>query len=66
MSNGRDAAAYVETADGEICVPRPTSVFAGWGRFIYIYRRLGKRSVIVSPEIWDRLVREYKVKNLDR
>lgn len=48
--------------DGEkVIVPRPTSVGAGYSRYIWLKDIMKKESVIASPEVWDFLT---EVKNM--
>lgn len=54
----------IETPDGILHVPRPSSVAAGQSRSIWISRLTGKESRICSPEVWDLLAKQYGTKVL--
>ena len=54
----------IETPDGILHVPRPSSVAAGQSRSIWISRLTGKESRICSPEVWDLLAERHPIQFL--
>lgn len=50
--------------NNNIYVPRPTSVAAGQSRSIWILKTLNKKSSIVSPDLWEHLKKNNKLKKL--
>ncbi len=58
------ACEYIQLEDGRIFVPRPTSVFGGMARRVWLQERFGNDAVIeiASPDYWERLVDKHEVK----
>ena len=55
---------YVQTKEGQVYVPRPTSWIGGMARHQWLKRHFGKSTdiSIASPRLWESLCREYDVK----
>jgi len=58
-SNPREETIFIETDDGTIYVPRPTSVFAGWARHIWMTEYFKRKVFIASPPLWETLCEQY-------
>jgi hypothetical protein len=47
---------FIETDDGRLFLPRPTSVFAGQARHIWFKKLTGACPSIASPDYWNLLL----------
>lgn len=51
---------FVKDGEGRYYLPRPTSWLGGWARHLWFEHYVGK-ATIASPDVWDRLVKEWNV-----
>ena len=51
---------FVKDGEGRYYLPRPTSWLGGWARHLWFEHYVGK-ATLASPDVWDRLVKEWGV-----
>lgn len=58
--NAKRSTLFVKDGEGRYYLPRPTSWLGGWARHLWFGQYVGKAN-IASPDVWDRLVKEWNV-----